>query len=94
MAVVLTGDRRLAEDVVQEVLVRVFERWAKIGGLDRPEFCVRRMVVNECRCDRRECHEPGNGCSFPAPGPSAACAEDAPLGAVRGAAAGQASLPQ
>jgi len=51
--VVLTGDRRLAEDVVQEVLVRVFERWAKIGGLDRPEFYVRRMVVNEYLSWRR-----------------------------------------
>lgn len=52
-AVVLTGERCLAEDVVQEVLVRVFERWAKIGGLDRPEYYVRRMVVNQFLSWRR-----------------------------------------
>jgi RNA polymerase sigma-70 factor (sigma-E family) len=46
-AVVLTGDRGLAEDVVQDVLLRVYTRWSKIGGLDAPEFYVRRMIVNE-----------------------------------------------
>jgi RNA polymerase sigma-70 factor (sigma-E family) len=46
-AVVLTGDRGLAEDVVQEVLLRVYERWAKIGELDHPVHYVRRMIVNE-----------------------------------------------
>lgn len=44
---VLTGDRGLAEDVVQEVLLRVYGRWAKISALDAPELYVRRMVVNE-----------------------------------------------
>jgi len=34
---VLTGDRALAEDVVQEVLIRASRRWDQIGGLDRPE---------------------------------------------------------
>ncbi|MBV8932112.1 MAG: SigE family RNA polymerase sigma factor, partial [Kutzneria sp.] len=32
---VLTGDRALAEDVVQEVLIRVHARWARIGRMDR-----------------------------------------------------------
>jgi RNA polymerase sigma-70 factor (sigma-E family) len=52
-AVVLTGDRGLAEDVVQEVLVRVHLRWTKIGALDSPEHYVRRMVVNEYLSWRR-----------------------------------------
>jgi RNA polymerase sigma-70 factor (sigma-E family) len=52
-AVVLTGDRGLAEDVVQEVLLRVHGRWAKIGALDSPEHYVRRMVVNEYLTWRR-----------------------------------------
>ena len=52
-AVVLTGDRGLAEDVVQEVLARVYQRWAKIGALDAPEPYVRRMVVNEYLSWRR-----------------------------------------
>jgi RNA polymerase sigma-70 factor (sigma-E family) len=52
-AVVLTGDRGLAEDVVQEVLLRAYGRWAKIGALDSPEQYVRRMVVNEYLSWRR-----------------------------------------
>jgi RNA polymerase sigma-70 factor (sigma-E family) len=50
---VLTGDRALAEDVVQEVLVRAHARWTKIGGLDRPEYYVRKMIVNEFLSWRR-----------------------------------------
>ncbi len=46
-AAVLTGDRGLAEDVVQEVLIRVNARWQMIGGLPRPEAYVRKMVVNQ-----------------------------------------------
>lgn len=52
-AVVLTGDRGLAEDVVQDVLLRVYTRWAKIGALESPEHYVRRMVVNEFLSWRR-----------------------------------------
>ena len=44
---VLTADRALAEDVVQEVLIRASKRWDKIGQLDRPELYVRKMIVNE-----------------------------------------------
>ena len=49
----LTGDRASAEDAVQEVLVRVHARWGTIGGLDRPEGYVRRMVVNQFISARR-----------------------------------------
>jgi RNA polymerase sigma-70 factor (sigma-E family) len=52
-AAVLTGDRGLAEDVVQEVLMRTHLRWAKIGTLESPEHYVRRMVVNEYLTWRR-----------------------------------------
>jgi RNA polymerase sigma-70 factor (sigma-E family) len=44
---VLTGDRALAEDVVQEVLIRAHARWRKIGHLDHPESYIRKMIVNE-----------------------------------------------
>jgi DNA-directed RNA polymerase specialized sigma24 family protein len=50
---VLTGDRGLAEDVVQEVLIRAHGRWRKIGLLDRPELYVRKMVVNQFLSWRR-----------------------------------------
>ena len=44
---VLTADRALAEDVVQEVLIRASKRWDQISQLDRPELYVRKMIVNE-----------------------------------------------
>lgn len=44
---VLTGDRHLAEDVVQEVLVKAHRHWATIAVKQRPESYVKRMVVNE-----------------------------------------------
>ena len=50
---VLTGDRALAEDVVQEVLIRAHRRWRKISGLDHPESYIRKMVVNEFISTRR-----------------------------------------
>jgi len=52
-AAVLTGDHALAEDVVQEVLIRVSSRWEQISGLDRPERYVRKMVTNEFLSSRR-----------------------------------------
>jgi RNA polymerase sigma-70 factor (sigma-E family) len=46
-AKVLCGDRGLAEDVAQEVMLRTQEKWARIAGLDKPQAYVRRMIVNE-----------------------------------------------
>jgi RNA polymerase sigma-70 factor (sigma-E family) len=50
---VLTGDRAIAEDVVQEVLIRAYGRWRRIGQLDRPELYVRKMVLNQFLSWRR-----------------------------------------
>lgn len=52
-AVVLTGDRDLAQDVVQEVLARAQVKWRRITGADSPEAYVRRMVLNEYLSWRR-----------------------------------------
>lgn len=52
-AVVLTGDRELAQDVVQEVLARAQVRWKRISEADSPEAYVRRMVLNEYLSWRR-----------------------------------------
>ncbi len=46
-AMVLTGDARLTEDVVADVLARAYERWDRIAALDQPLAYVRRMIVNE-----------------------------------------------
>jgi RNA polymerase sigma-70 factor (sigma-E family) len=50
---VLTGDRGLAEDVVQEVLIRAHARWRKISRLDHPESYIRKMIVNEFISSKR-----------------------------------------
>jgi len=52
-AMVLTGDPRLAEEIVQDVLVRAFERWQHISGLDHPSAYLRRMIVNDYLSLRR-----------------------------------------
>ena len=46
-AVLLTGDRDLARDLVQEVLTRALARWRRIGDLEEPYGYVRTMVTNE-----------------------------------------------
>ena len=46
-AAVLAGDRATAEDLAQEVLIRAYARWDRIGCLDRPELYVRKMMLNE-----------------------------------------------
>ena len=52
-AAVLAGERALAEDIVQEVLIRAHARWDRIGCLDVPEAYVRKMIVNEYLSWRR-----------------------------------------
>jgi RNA polymerase sigma-70 factor (sigma-E family) len=52
-AVILTGDRELAQDVVQDVLARAQVRWRKIARADSPDAYVRQMVLNEYLSWRR-----------------------------------------
>jgi RNA polymerase sigma-70 factor (sigma-E family) len=52
-AIVLTGDRDLAQDIVQEVLARAQVKWRRISDADSPEAYVRRMVLNEYLSWRR-----------------------------------------
>ena len=42
----LTGDRHLAEDLVQDALSRAHPKWNRIGRLEHPDAYVRRMIVN------------------------------------------------
>jgi RNA polymerase sigma-70 factor (sigma-E family) len=55
-AAALTGDRALAQDVVQDALVRVHRRWRRVLAADRPEAYVKRIVVNEYLSWRRRWH--------------------------------------
>ncbi|TDB97431.1 SigE family RNA polymerase sigma factor [Micromonospora fluostatini] len=52
-AAVLAGDRDLAQDIVQDSLVRAHARWKRIGRMDRPDLYLRRMVLNEYLSLRR-----------------------------------------
>lgn len=46
LALVLTGNRADAEDVVQDALSRALPRWDRIRAVDDPDAYVRRMVIN------------------------------------------------
>jgi RNA polymerase sigma-70 factor (sigma-E family) len=43
---VLTADTHLAQDIVQDALVRAHARWGRIGRMDRPDLYLRRMITN------------------------------------------------
>ena len=53
-AVLLCGDRGLAEDVVQDVLIRAHQQWGRIGDTEYPFAYVRKMLVNEHLSWRRK----------------------------------------
>ena len=55
-AVALTGDRHLAADLVQDVMVRAHGRWPRIQAADRPDLYVKRMITNEHLSWRRRWH--------------------------------------
>jgi RNA polymerase sigma-70 factor (sigma-E family) len=46
-ATVLTADPTLAQDIVQDVMVKACARWDRVRAADRPDDYVRRMIVNE-----------------------------------------------
>lgn len=52
-AYLLTSDRELARDLVQEALAKASRRWSFVSKADRPEAYVRRIVVNEFLSWRR-----------------------------------------
>lgn len=43
----IVGNAATAEEVVQEVLGRTYQRWAKVSAMDRPGAWVRRAVINQ-----------------------------------------------
>jgi len=52
-ATMLAGSREVAEDVVQDALVKTHAKWKKISTLDRPDLYVKRIVTNEFMSLRR-----------------------------------------
>jgi RNA polymerase sigma-70 factor (sigma-E family) len=55
-AVMLTGERDQAQDLVQDVLVKVYDQWPRVSGADRPERYVTRMVTHEFLSWKRRWH--------------------------------------
>lgn len=53
-ATMLCIDAGVAEDLVQDVLIKAHARWGQIEKLDHPEAYVRRMIVNEFISWRRK----------------------------------------
>lgn len=49
----MTGDRALAEDLVQEALVKVHRRWSSGFSVDRPDAYVRKVMANQFTSWRR-----------------------------------------
>ncbi|MFD0202075.1 MULTISPECIES: SigE family RNA polymerase sigma factor [Saccharothrix] len=72
-ATVLTGDPHLAQDVVQECLLRAQQRWTRIAAVDAPAAYLKRMVTNEFLGwrRRRKAHTPLHAVDPPGPDPSA-----------------------
>src|SRR4051794_10741362 len=50
----LCADDSLAEDLVQDVLIKLHARWSAIGSMEAPDAYVRRMLVNEYLTWRRK----------------------------------------
>ncbi len=45
-AAALTGDAEVAQDLVQDTLVRAYLKWSRVASADRPELYLRRMLIN------------------------------------------------
>jgi RNA polymerase sigma-70 factor (ECF subfamily) len=54
----VTGDQGLAEDAAQEGFARAYQRWSRVGRLDRPDLWVARVAsriaIDQWRRRRRE----------------------------------------
>jgi RNA polymerase sigma-70 factor (ECF subfamily) len=54
----VTGDQGLAEDAAQEAFARAYQRWSRVGRLDRPDLWVARVAsrvaIDQWRKRRRE----------------------------------------
>jgi RNA polymerase sigma-70 factor (sigma-E family) len=44
-AVMLTGDRELAQDLVQDVMVKAHSRWRRVAAADHPRLYVKTMIT-------------------------------------------------
>jgi RNA polymerase sigma-70 factor (sigma-E family) len=52
-ALMLSGDRELARDLVQEVMVKAHSRWDRVSAAEHPRLYVRTMLTHEFLSWRR-----------------------------------------
>ena len=53
LAVVMTGDRAVAEDIVQDAFLGLYRRWDQVSEITAPLAYLRVSVVNGCRTAMR-----------------------------------------
>ena len=53
LAVVMTGDRPAAENVVQDAFCGLFRRWPQLADKEKALACVRSAILNGCRSELR-----------------------------------------
>lgn len=53
LAYSLCGSMQVAEELAQEAFVTAHQRWERLGGFDRPDLWVRRVVINRSISFRR-----------------------------------------
>ncbi len=53
LATALTGQRAIAEELVQEAFLAAHRHWRKVSTMDRPGAWVRRVLLNQCTSRRR-----------------------------------------
>lgn len=53
LAYSLCGSVQVAEELAQEAFVTAHQRWERLGGFDRPDLWVRRVVINRSISFRR-----------------------------------------
>lgn len=77
-AAALTGDTQLAQDLVQDTLVRAYVRWTRVADADRPDLYLRKMVINAYLSWRRRWYQRTvRTVADPAGGPHAVVADPA-----------------
>jgi RNA polymerase sigma-70 factor (sigma-E family) len=53
LARMMLGNQSEAEEVVMDAFAKALFRWRLFRGIDRPDFYLRRVVINECRSKLR-----------------------------------------
>jgi len=82
LAVVMTGDRSAAEDIVQDAFLGLYRRWDRLSDMTAPLAYLRVSVVNGCRTALRRRSRlslwPGAGADDPLDGLIPAAGTGAP----------------